>query len=71
MSLLSGPVGMKALGDHFFHCDKEKGGCGHISHYAKTELEHTSAKPVLGWRGAGLEWVATYCCSCGKPVQVT
>jgi hypothetical protein len=71
MSLLAGPVDMKAKGDHFFHCDKEKGGCGHISRYAKTKLEHTSARPVLGWDGLGIEWVATYCYGCGKPVELT
>lgn len=71
MSLLDGPVDMKALGDHFYHCDKEKGGCGHISRYARTEMEHTSARPLIGKCGPGLEWVATYCYQCGKPVNLT
>jgi hypothetical protein len=70
MSLLYGPVCMEALGDHFYHCDKENGGCGHISRYAKTEMVHTSAHPLIGKRGAGLEWVATYCSACGKPVEL-
>jgi len=72
MSLLQGPVALKTGEDTFFHCDKEKGGCGHISHYAATEFEHTSERPLIGKRipREAAEWVATYCENCGKPVNM-
>lgn len=72
MSLLHGPVMLDTRGNAFFHCDKEKGGCGHISQYANTELVHTSASPKIGPISRDVaEWVATYCENCGKPVSMT
>jgi hypothetical protein len=73
MSLLSGPVCMKASGNHFFHCDKENGGCGHISHHADTEMVHTSKTPLIGKHltADAAAWVNTTCEMCGKPVTAT
>lgn len=69
MSLLQGPVDLKGGEGIFYHCK----ACDHISHYAATEFEHTSERPLIGKiiPGDVAEWIATYCVMCGKPVSTT
>jgi hypothetical protein len=54
----------------FFHCDKTKEGCGHISHRAKVKAEG-GRLPVGPINASVAAWLATFCESCGKPVERT
>jgi hypothetical protein len=69
MSLLGKPTGFKALGDRFFHCDKAKGGCGHISRYCNSDFTGCNPRPGP-WPSEAAAWILKTCTRCGKPVEI-